>query len=38
MTELEVTIGSSSDSKSFEIINFTNENDITDKHRKFLNR
>ena len=34
MTELRVTIGSSSDSKTFEMINFTIENDITDKHRK----
>lgn len=38
MTELRVTIASSSDSKTFEMINFNIENDITDKHRKFLNR
>ena len=38
LKELGVTIGGSINNKNFVLVNTTNENYITDKHKSFLNR
>ena len=36
MKEFRITTGNSNISKTYEMINTTTENDITDKHARFL--
>ena len=38
MKELVVTKGNNNNSKTYEMINITNEDDVLNKHTRFLNR
>ena len=38
MKELGVTTGNNNNSKTYKMINITNEDDVLNKHTRFLNR